>query len=102
VLIHAGKRWADEPIETIEKRFNVTIPRDLPRGGIVGIAGLREVITRSADPYFCGPYGFVLVGAQQLPYMSAKGALGLRIAPASVVKSIDPAIVDDIRAAIEA
>lgn len=102
VLIHASSRWDAEPIDSIEKRFNVTIPRDLPRGGIIGIAGLCDVTTRSTDPYFCGPYGFVLVGARQLPYLPAKGALGLRIAPASVVESIDPAIVDEIRAAVEA
>jgi hypothetical protein len=102
VLIHAGQRWADESIESIEKRFDVTIPRDLPRGGVVGIAGLCGVITHSGDMYFSGPYGFVLVGARRLPYMPAKGALGLRLAPAALVKSIEGAIVDEVGAAVEA
>ena len=100
VLIHAGRRWDDEPIEKIEKRFGITIPHDLPRGGIVGIAGVCGVITRGANPYFLGPYGFVLVGARRLPYMPMRGALGLRLAPTALVRSIDSKIVDDVSAAV--
>jgi hypothetical protein len=52
LLIHAGRRWADEPVETIEKCFNVKIPRDLSRGGIVGIGALVDVVEQSEDGYF--------------------------------------------------
>lgn len=102
MLVHAGRRWDDEPIEKIEHRFGIAVPRDLPCRGIVGIAGLCDVITRSNDPYFRGPYGFVLIGACHLPYVPMPGALGLRPAPAALIASIPSAIVNTVRAAVDA
>ena len=44
VLVHAALRPADTPTQQIERKFGGAIPRDLPRGGVVGIAGLADVI----------------------------------------------------------
>ena len=60
LLIHAGRQWYDEPIEDIEQRHGITIPRDLPLGGVVGVVDLVDVVTTSSDPYFAGPFGLVL------------------------------------------
>ncbi len=100
VLIHAGQRWADEAVETIEQRFGLSIPRDLPRGGIVGIAGLVDIVTASDDPFFTGPFGFVMVGAQPLPFMPHPGALGLRTPPSEIVDRIDSAILKQVDEAV--
>lgn len=37
---------------------------DYPRGALVGQANLTGVVTQSKDPWFVGPYGFVLKDAQ--------------------------------------
>ncbi len=100
VIIHAGGKWDDEPIEQIERRLNLEIPYNLPRGGVVGIAGLADVVTVSADPFFTGPFGFVMVGAQRLPFMPIPGALGLRTAPPTMADRIDPTILKKVDEAV--
>jgi hypothetical protein len=77
LLIHAGARWYDEPVEDIERRYRITIPRELPLGGIVGIADLVGILEESNDPYFVGPFGWVLKNALPLAFRAMPGQLGL-------------------------
>jgi hypothetical protein len=102
VLIHAALRPGETPVQQIERKFRITIPRDLPRGGIVGMAGLADVITASNDPFFEGQCGFIMLNARQLPFMPIAGGLGLRIAPAALVEAVKPHLVAKVAAAVEA
>lgn len=56
----------------------LTLPAfdDLPRGGIVGMARIKAVVTSHASPWFFGPVGLVLANVQQVPFVPLKGALG--------------------------
>lgn len=101
VLIHASLRCDDEPVELIEARFAIRIPRRLPRGGVVGIAGLADVVTASEDRFFVGPFGLVMVGAKRLPFDPALGALGLRTAPPSITARISRSILSGISDAVD-
>lgn len=49
---------------------------ELPRGGIVGVATLADVVTQSSSPWFVGQLGFVIRDAEPLPFMPCRGALG--------------------------
>lgn len=51
--------------------------REYARGGIVGIAILVDVVTKSNSPWFHGYWGFVLKDARPLPFCSLPGRLGL-------------------------
>jgi hypothetical protein len=102
VLIHAARRPAETSIQQIERKFRVVVPRDLRRGGVVGIAGIADVLTSSDNPFFEGPYGFALVGAQMLPFMPCAGALGLRVAPPSLAERVEQRILAQVRAAVHA
>jgi hypothetical protein len=102
VLVHAALRAAETPVEQIEQKFGVAIPRDLPSGGVKGLAGLADVVTGSDDRYFEGPFGFVMVGARPLPFMPGAGALGLRTVPARLVERVKPRLIADIAVAVEA
>jgi len=73
LLIHAANYWHAIPIEEIEARFRVRIPRDLPRGAIVGRVELVDIVTQSRDRFFEGPYGFVLRCAEELEPVTMKG-----------------------------
>ena len=55
--------------------------RDLQLGGIVGIVDLVDVVTQSDDPYFYGPFGFVLENARPLSFTPMRGdwAFGKRL-----------------------
>jgi hypothetical protein len=68
VLIHAGLE-DDREGYAVLRRILESIgqypqqgidPKDLRRGGIVGQAEIVDCVARSASPWFCGPYGFVL------------------------------------------
>jgi len=77
LLIHAGKQWYGSPVEEIERRYGVTIPRDLPRGGIVGIVGMTDCVTKSDDRFFTGPFGWVMHGATPLPFIPCRGQIAV-------------------------
>lgn len=47
-----------------------------PRMGIAARANLVDVVTESSDPWFFGPFGFVLEDVEPLPFRPCKGALG--------------------------
>jgi hypothetical protein len=47
-----------------------------PRMGIIAVANLVDVVTESANPWFTGPYGFVIENVRPLPFTPIKGKLG--------------------------
>lgn len=49
--------------------------QDLERGGIVGEADLVDCVSSERNPWFTGPYGFVLENARKLPFKACSGAL---------------------------
>lgn len=83
ILIHAGHNWMDPEPGFFEKhpdlRDNFPQRGSLPGGVFVAVAKVASVVTESGDPWFLGPYGWILddVVALNQPLVSAKGALGL-------------------------
>lgn len=78
VLIHTGQR-IDEDAEFaryLAGEIGVTIPDELPMGGIVGMARMVGCVTESDSPWFAGPFGFVLIDARPLPFRACRGQLG--------------------------
>jgi hypothetical protein len=94
-LLHASKRILDGDIERARRmveelngaQASEAIPESFPRGGIVGIARLIEVVEptarRVASHYPLGidwrwhtrdQFGFVLADVRPLPFMPWKGA----------------------------
>ena len=71
VLIHASATYAREAHRDLRRLSDMfpdvlPLPDVLPRGALVGFAELVDVVTESLDPFFSGPYGFVLHNAQPL------------------------------------
>lgn len=50
---------------------------DYERGGIIGYATLKEVVTESASPWFHGKYGFMLTQRHTVDFIPLRGQLGL-------------------------
>ncbi len=50
--------------------------RDLPRGGIVGVARFVRWVTASDDPWWIGPGALEMTDVQPLDFLPCKGALG--------------------------
>lgn len=65
--------------QQVTSSAGITLPDfdELPRGGIVGVADLTGVTTSAWDnPWFFGPYGYVLTGQKVVDFIACKGALG--------------------------
>lgn len=92
LLIHASQGmtrdemegWRDfvtdrgcAPTPEVMETAGVKTFRDLPRGGIVGVATFVEWVTASDSPWFIGPGALVLADVQALPFTPCKGALGV-------------------------
>ncbi len=90
ILIHAGKKFdsdaryivtGKEVARTIRSGQLGLNDHDAPRGGIVGIAILTDIVTESDSKWFFGPFGWVLEHARGLPFACWKGQLGVFEAP---------------------
>lgn len=86
LLIHASKTFEDDAISFWQSKCSslgdaVSLnAEDYPLGAIVGEAMLTSVVTQgdlgASDPWFCGPYGFVLSNANPIdPPVPCRGAL---------------------------
>ena len=87
LLIHAGKAL-DPDLKTREALADMLAfmeleldgpipdPAQLPRGGIVGSAYMTGCVSDNASDWFCGPFGFKLEHAKEIPFRPCKGALG--------------------------
>jgi hypothetical protein len=68
-------------------------PSKLPKGGVVGIAEVVDCVNKHSSRWFKGRYGFVLRDRQPLRFVKWKGSLGLRDAPARLLKRISPRVL---------
>lgn len=84
VLVQASKTFDNDSmvfIRAILKQleeagdFKVTLPDKFDMGGIVGMFNITKVVTESDNPWFFGPYGFVVKEAKPLPFYPLRGQL---------------------------
>lgn len=78
-LIHAGKRFDREGYEWVRSSFpEIPMPPRLAfeTGGIVGRARLLDCVYDHPSRWFFGPFGFVVVDAEPLPFEACRGRLG--------------------------
>lgn len=77
IALHASKGFDYSGTDFLWHR-GLSFPAPLPRGCILGIATVEGYLTQSADPWFFGPYGWVLSNVRVLPEpIPARGMLGL-------------------------
>lgn len=89
VLIHAASKrcpryeWRETIhfAQSVLGKFIHLDPTTIPYGGIIGGVEIVDCVRESESPWFCGPYGFVLRGAESLPFMPLRGQLGFFAVP---------------------
>jgi len=89
VLIQASKNlppqhqhegmWLDA-----HERGVKNLPEEFHVGGIVGMAELKDCVTKNRSKWFEEDVGWVLKNAKPLPFMPLKGRLGLFDPPRSI------------------
>lgn len=67
LAIHAGKKFDLDRALDIHERFNLEIPAALPSSAIVAVARFCGVVTAAQDPWFRGPFGWLLGDVVELP-----------------------------------
>lgn len=79
LLIHAGLRLHDDTdyILAICDDLGIQLPDFVDCGGIVGVVDLVDVVYASDDPWFTGPWGYVLANPRPLPFRAMKGKLDI-------------------------
>lgn len=91
ILIHAGKRWGPEQrddVEWVQLTFpGLVLPDTYERGGVVGKATIVDCVQRMSSPWYAGPHGFLLEGAQALPFVPYRGQLGFFEIPRSALEA---------------
>lgn len=82
-LIHAAKgmthREYDSACATaLAADPSIQVPRfeELARGGLIGAAQITDCVSECDSSWFVGPYGFMLCGAEPLPFVPMAGRLG--------------------------
>jgi hypothetical protein len=71
IALHAGLKWDRGSAMVIEQRAGIDLlsqPDDLRRAGCVfAVARIAGMVTDSLDPWFMGPYAWVLEDFTELP-----------------------------------
>lgn len=74
-LVHASQRVDPAGLDFLAA-LGLTMPTELPTGGIVGIAEIYDCVNTHSSKWFFGPWGFLLRGQRPLPYVPLRGQLG--------------------------
>lgn len=70
VLVHTSKdsRYLFEDIRWVREEFGITVPlEEMEFGRVIGSVVLKDIVSESDDPWFDGPFGFVLEEPRSLP-----------------------------------
>jgi hypothetical protein len=90
ILVHASQRADDICSDDIERRFGLSLPAELPLGGIVGMTEIVDCVKSHASKWYARDHwAFVLANSRQLPFVKWKGALMLRNAPAELLELLN-------------
>lgn len=103
MAIHAGARYHADHARQIAEAFSIDVPprRSVPQGAIVAVCRVIDYVheddgpdlgQRTAlqgDPWFSGPFGWVLTDVQKLPKpVACSGMLGLWNLPPDVEAAV--------------
>lgn len=97
IAIHAGLTYHAPHAEQIADAFGVEVPkRDaVPQGAIVAVALVAGYICEEdegapelTDPWFSGPYGWLLENVRKLSPVPCRGAQGLWSVPPAIETQI--------------
>lgn len=85
LVIHAGKALDKPGVEECRQLVPAgACPDTFDSGAIIAVARLTHVITESADPWFSGPFGWVLTDATPIPPVECLGKLGIWHLPSTI------------------
>jgi ASCH domain len=107
VLIHASKSWDSDNFPFSHagqfqlNRVELPYPNHMPdrveyylTGGIVGEVTITGCVKENDDPWFFGPFGFLLKDARSLPFVPCRGALQIFDVPENIRWQIEQKLAE--------
>ena len=89
IAVHAGRSFEEEGADWIAARFGVMLTaKTVPLGAIIALARLQQIVKKSDDLWFRGPYGWELSDVLPLEPILCKGKLGLWPVPAELHRQV--------------
>lgn len=89
LYIHAGSKMHETSMDQINQKFGLDVkPEQLTFSAIIARVDLVDIISRSDDPFFEGPYGWVFENTQILKPFPLSGKMGLFDLSSSTVNQI--------------
>lgn len=92
LALHAGSVLDDDALTSHfvydVRQMPLWTDEELVRGGILGVARLVGVVETSADPWFTGPYGWVLDEVVRIEPVPCGGRQGVWEVPTAVLRQV--------------
>jgi hypothetical protein len=90
IAIHAGKVYDPLAAIIVRQRFGIPVKCDpeIQLGAIVAVARLEAIVTDSEDPWFYGPYGWVLRDITSIEAVPCRGAQRLWSLPRETLHQV--------------
>jgi len=91
IALHAGRVFQEDAADWLAARTGRMVQRStVPLGAIMALARIKKVVTdRANDPWFVGPYGWVLEDVMPLPPLPCQGRQRLWRVPQEVRTQIE-------------
>ena len=89
LAVHAGQKYDRRYVDFIEG-LGVAVPEraELVFGAVIAVARLAGYVEVSSDPWFTGPYGWLLADVVAVEPIACPGALGLWQLPQAVLERV--------------
>mgnify|MGYP002781223570 CR=1 FL=1 len=89
IALHAGRTFDYFDAYLLHRKFGIFCDdAKCPTGAVIGVALLLDVVEDSDDPWFCGPYGWLLQNVTPIKPVPCPGARGLWNVPEGVLTQI--------------
>lgn len=104
-LIHAGKtneshfHSTSHCINLVRSKHGIECPSVamLEFGSFIGIVELHEVVTALSDPWFKGPYGYMVRGALSFKAIPCRGNVGFWRVPPKVIEKLPSFAIEKLK-----
>ena len=95
LFIHASKQYDEEEISQAISSYRLN-PDDFPKGAVVGVVELKDIVTEHHSAWFNGPYGWVLEKPEEMPPTPCRGRPSLFELDASVIGKANTVNITDV------
>lgn len=96
LFIHASKQYDEDEISQAISSYRLN-PDDFPKGAVIGVVELKDIVTEHNSAWFNGPFGWVFEKPEEIPATPYRGKPSLFELDASVIGEADAVNIANVR-----